>query len=69
MNQKMGTHKFRFSGIMPHSWLYKLKGISRSSRKRFPSPKHLSSTDAYSSRKLRETLLLSSSVHHPQAFL
>ncbi|RID74032.1 hypothetical protein BRARA_B01150 [Brassica rapa] len=61
MNQKMGTHKFRFSGIMPHSWLYKLKGISRSSRKRFPSPKHLSSTDAYSSRKLRETLLLSSS--------
>ncbi|KAF2598906.1 hypothetical protein F2Q68_00007903 [Brassica cretica] len=70
MNQKMGTHKFRFSAIMPHSWLYKLKGISRSSRKRLPSsPKHLSSTDASSSRKLRETLLLSSSVHHPQAFL
>ncbi|CAF2137158.1 unnamed protein product [Brassica napus] len=68
MNQKMGTHKFRFSGIMPHSWLYKLKGISRSSRKRLPSsPKHLSSTDASSSRKLRETLLLSSSVHHPQS--
>ncbi|KAL0824239.1 hypothetical protein Bca101_047916 [Brassica carinata] len=67
MNQKMGTHKFRFSAIMPHSWLYKLKGISRSSRKRLPSsPKHLSSTDASSSRKLRETLLLSSSVHHPQ---
>ncbi|WZZ31560.1 hypothetical protein YC2023_014961 [Brassica napus] len=63
----MGTHKFRFSAIMPHSWLYKLKGISRSSRKRLPSsPKHLSSTDASSSRKLRETLLLSSSVHHPQ---
>ncbi|KAH0896434.1 hypothetical protein HID58_046002, partial [Brassica napus] len=36
MNQKMGTHKFRFSAIMPHSWLYKLKGISRSSRKRLP---------------------------------
>uniref|UniRef100_A0A0D3AL88 DNA-binding domain-containing protein n=2 Tax=Brassica oleracea TaxID=3712 RepID=A0A0D3AL88_BRAOL len=32
----MGTHKFRFSAIMPHSWLYKLKGISRSSRKRLP---------------------------------
>nr|VDC86504.1 unnamed protein product [Brassica rapa] len=68
MDQKMGTHKFRFSAIMPHSWLYKLKGISRSSRKRLPSsPKHLSSTDASSSRKLRETLLFSSSVHHPQS--
>lgn len=68
MNQKMGTHKFRFSDIMPHSWLYKLKGISRSSRKHLPSsPKHLSSSDASSSRKLRDTLRLSSPVHHPQA--
>ncbi|XP_018465972.2 transcription repressor OFP3-like [Raphanus sativus] len=67
MNQKMGTHKFRFSNIIPHSWLYKLKGISRSNRKCLPSShKHLSSTDASSSRKLRHTLRLSSSAHHPQ---
>lgn len=67
MNQKMGTHhKFRFSDIVPHSWLYKLKGISRSSRKHLPSsPKHLSSSDASSSRKLR--LSSSSPVHQPQA--
>ncbi|KFK27365.1 hypothetical protein AALP_AA8G373400 [Arabis alpina] len=68
MNQKMGTHhKFRFSDIMPHSWLYKLKGISRSSRKHLPSsPKHISlSSDASSSRKLR--LSSSSPVHQPQA--
>ncbi|CAN7140202.1 unnamed protein product [Brassica rapa subsp. narinosa] len=63
MNQKMGTHKFRFSDIMPPSWLYKLKGMSRSSRKHLPSsPKHLS-TDASSSRN---TLRLSSSPYHPQ---
>ncbi|CAA7032339.1 unnamed protein product [Microthlaspi erraticum] len=70
MNQKMGTHKFRFSDIMPHSWLYKLKGISRSSRKHLPSsPKHqLSSSDASTSRKLRDSLRLSSLAHHhPQA--
>ncbi|CAH2069539.1 unnamed protein product [Thlaspi arvense] len=53
---------------MPHSWLYKLKGMSRSSRKHHPSsPKHLSSSDASSSRKLRDTLRLSSPAHHPQA--
>ncbi|KAH0906741.1 hypothetical protein HID58_038568 [Brassica napus] len=63
MNQKMGTHKFRFSDIMPPSWLYKLKGMSRISRKHLPSsPKHLS-TDASSSRN---TLRLSSSPYHPQ---
>ncbi|KAG7538398.1 Ovate protein family C-terminal [Arabidopsis suecica] len=69
MNQKMGTHKFRFSDIMPHSWLYKLKGMSKSSRKHQPSsPKHLSSADASSSRKLRDPLRrLSSTAHHPQA--
>ncbi|CAE6247446.1 unnamed protein product [Arabidopsis arenosa] len=69
MNQKMGAHKFRFSDIMPHSWIYKLKGMSRSSRKHHPSsPKHLSSTDASSSRKLRDPLRrLSSTAHHPQA--
>lgn len=66
MNQKMGTHKFRFSDIMPPSWLYKLKGMSRSSRKHLPSsPERLSSssTDASSSRN---TLRLSSSPYHPQ---
>ncbi|KAG2274788.1 hypothetical protein Bca52824_057343 [Brassica carinata] len=63
MNQKMGTHKFRFSDMMPPSWLYKLKGMSRSSRKHLPSsPKRLS-TDASSSRN---TLRLSSSPYHPQ---
>ncbi|ESQ42545.1 hypothetical protein EUTSA_v10014213mg [Eutrema salsugineum] len=65
MNQKMGTHKFRFSDIVPHSWLYKLKGMSRSNRKHIPSsPKHLSSSDPSSTRKLRDALGLSSS---PQA--
>ncbi|KAJ4875227.1 Transcription repressor OFP3 [Raphanus sativus] len=64
----MGTHKFRFSDIMPPSWLYKLKGISRSSRKHTPaSPRRLSSSsttdDASSSRN---TLRLSSSPYHPQ---
>ncbi|CAD5335238.1 unnamed protein product [Arabidopsis thaliana] len=65
----MGTHKFRFSDMMPHSWLYKLKGMSRSSRKHhLSSPKHLSSADASSSRKLRDPLRrLSSTAHHPQA--
>lgn len=69
MNQKMGTHKFRFLDIMPHSWLYKLKGMSRSSRKHHPSsPKHLSSANASSSRKLRDPFRrLSSTAHHPQA--
>ncbi|XP_010443554.1 PREDICTED: transcription repressor OFP3-like [Camelina sativa] len=69
MNQKMGTHKFRFSDIMPHSWLYKLKGMRRSSRKHHPnsSPKHLSSSDASSSRKLRDPLRRLSSTAHPQA--
>lgn len=68
MNQKMGTHKFRFSDIMPHSWIYKLKGMSRSSRKHHPSsPKHLSSADASSSRKLRDPhRRLSSTANHPQ---
>ncbi|XP_010453556.1 PREDICTED: transcription repressor OFP3-like [Camelina sativa] len=68
MNQKMGTHKFRFSDIMPHSWLYKLKGISRGSKKHHPSsPKHLSISDAFSSRKLRDPLRRLSSTAHPQA--
>ncbi|CAL9244074.1 unnamed protein product [Arabidopsis halleri] len=69
MNQKMGTHKFRFSDIMPHSWIYKLKGMSKSSRKHHSSsPKHLSSADASSSRKLRDPLRrLSSTANHPQA--
>ncbi|KAG2299700.1 hypothetical protein Bca4012_011287 [Brassica carinata] len=68
MNQKMGTHKFRFSDMMPHSWLYKLKGISRSSsRKHLPSsPKHLSSSSSIDASSSRNTLRLSSSPYHPQ---
>ncbi|EOA14359.1 hypothetical protein CARUB_v10027544mg [Capsella rubella] len=68
MNQKMGTHKFRFSDI--HSWLYKLKDMRRSRRKHHPSsPKHLSSADASSSRKLRDPLrrLSLTTHHHSQA--
>ncbi|KAF8102523.1 hypothetical protein N665_0198s0223 [Sinapis alba] len=64
----METHKFRFSDMMPHSWLYKLKGISRgSSRKHLPSsPKHLSSSSSTDASSSRNTLRLSSSPYHPQ---
>ncbi|KAL1217583.1 Transcription repressor OFP3 [Cardamine amara subsp. amara] len=64
MNQKMGTHKFRFSDIMPYSWIYKLKGMGKSSRKHLPSsPKHLSSSDASSSRNPLRRLSLTA---HPK---
>ncbi|KAJ0266802.1 Transcription repressor OFP3 [Hirschfeldia incana] len=66
MNQKMGTHKFRFSDMMPHSWLYKLKGISRSSsRKHLPSsPKRLSTSSSTDASSSRNSLRLSSSPYH-----
>ncbi|CAH8358716.1 unnamed protein product [Eruca vesicaria subsp. sativa] len=68
MNQKMGTHKFRFSDIMPHTWLYKLKGISRGSRHHIPpSPKRLSTSSSTDASSSRNSLRLSSSPYlHPQ---
>ncbi|KAL0729275.1 hypothetical protein Bca4012_025368 [Brassica carinata] len=38
MNQKMGTHKFRFSDIMPHSWLISSKESAKVTENAFLLP-------------------------------